>query len=197
MAKEREIQNLRFDTVLRNMPLGVCMVDSLERLAVCNEQYYRMYDVSAEAVKPGTLFLDIIRQRKAAGTFSGDPEVFCLDVGQKLNEGLPVKFSTQLDDGRIISVLNQPMKGGGWISIHEDTTEQTIAKRESERTKTFLDTIIENVPVAIVVKDIDKRKFVLVNRAYEEFIGTARERLIGKTVFDIFSAEDAKRIWEF
>ena len=196
MAKEREIQNLRFDTVLRNMPLGVCMVDSLERLAVCNEQYYRMYAVSAEAVKPGTLFLDIIRQRKAAGTFSGDPEVFCLDVGEKLNEGLPVKFSTQLDDGRIISVLNQPMKGGGWISIHEDTTEQTIAKRESERTKTFLDTIIENVPVAIVVKDIDKRKFVLVNRAYEEFIGTARERLIGKTVFDIFSAEDAKRIWE-
>ena len=90
-------------------------------------------------------------------------------------------------------VLNQPMKGGGWISIHEDTTEQTIAKRESERTKTFLDTIIENVPVAIVVKDIDERKFVLVNRAYEEFIGTARERLIGKTVFDIFSAEDAKK----
>ena len=196
MAKDREIQNLRFDTVLRNMPLGVCMVDSQERLAVCNEQYYRMYGVSADAVKPGTLFPDIIQHRKAAGTFNGDPEVFCRDVGEKVNDGLPIKFSTQLDDGRIVSVLIQPMKDGGWISIHEDATEQTIAKRESEQTKKFLDTIIENVPVAIVVKDIDSRKFVLVNRAYETLIGTARERLIGKTAFDVFSAKDAERIWE-
>jgi diguanylate cyclase (GGDEF)-like protein/PAS domain S-box-containing protein len=196
MAKDREIQNLRFDTVLRNMPLGVCMMDSQGQLAVCNEQFYCMYDLSPDVVKPGALLLDIVRQRKKAGTFTGDPEAFCRDVSEKLNDGLLVKFSAQLSDGRIISVLNKPMKNGGWISVHEDTTEQTKAKRESEQTKKFLDMIIENVPVAIVVKDADTRKFVLVNRTYETLIGTPREALIGKTVFDVFPVKDAQRIWE-
>jgi diguanylate cyclase (GGDEF)-like protein/PAS domain S-box-containing protein len=194
MAKDRQTQALRFDTVLRNMPLGVCMMDAQGCLAVCNEQFYRMYDLSADFVKPGTPFLELIRARKAAGTFAGDPQKFCRDVADQLNDGLLMKFSTPLEDGRIISVVNQPMKGGGWISIHEDTTEQTIAKKELEQTKTFLDSIIENVPAPIVVKSANTGTFILVNRAYEALVGVPRDHLIGKTVFDIFPADNAERI---
>ncbi len=47
------------------------------------------------------------------------------------------------------------MKSGGWVATHEDITERKRAERELEQTRSFLDTIIENVPSPIVVKDID------------------------------------------
>src|SRR5712691_4307496 len=65
------------------------------------------------------------------------------------------------------------------------------------QTRKFLDTIIENVPVPIVVKKADTQKFVLVNQAYEAFIGRPRDEVIGKTVFDLFPSKDAELITKF
>ena len=90
--------------------------------------------------------------------------------------------------------MNQPIVGGGWISIHQDNTEQQLAKASLERTKSFLDKIIENIPVSIVVKEAATRRFILVNQAYETFVGMTRDQLIGKTVFEIFQPDDAKLI---
>jgi diguanylate cyclase (GGDEF)-like protein/PAS domain S-box-containing protein len=65
------------------------------------------------------------------------------------------------------------------------------------QTRKFLDTIIENVPVPIVVKKADTLKFVLVNQAYEAFIGRPRDKVIGRTVFDLFPSKDAELITKF
>jgi diguanylate cyclase (GGDEF)-like protein/PAS domain S-box-containing protein len=80
--------------------------------------------------------------------------------------------------------------------------EQAAAELEVQRmsldsTKRFLDTIIENVPVPIVVKDAETLKFTLVNQAYEAFIGLPRDNLIGKTVHDLFPSADAMVITKF
>ena len=45
------------------------------------------------------------------------------------------------------------MAAGGWVVTHEDVTERYRAEKELERTRNFLDTVIENVPVTILVKD--------------------------------------------
>ena len=50
-------------------------------------------------------------------------------------------------------MVNQPIEGGGWVATHEDITERKRAERELEQTRAFLDTIIENVPSPIIVKD--------------------------------------------
>ena len=73
--------------------------------------------------------------------------------------------------------------------------EQLRAEQELSETKTFLHLIIENVPIAVVVKEPISRRFVLVNRAFEDFIGMSRDRLLGKTVFDLYeSSQQAKLI---
>src|ERR1700690_3403608 len=51
---------------------------------------------------------------------------------------------------------------------------------ELGRTQNFLDSIIENMPVSVAVKDARDRCFVLINRTAEAIFGIARGDLIGK-----------------
>jgi len=194
LAEDLNTQNGRLNALLTNMPLGVCMFDNKGRLSISNDRYLQMYGLPADAAPPGTPLQDIIRYRRANGCFSGDEAEFYDHLAERLAEGSLVEGSLRLTDGRVISVLNQPIEGRGWVSIHEDTTERQLAKTRLEQTRKFLDTVIENVPVPIVVKDPDTLNFVLVNRAYEGFVGRPRDEVIGKNVFDLFSQKDAELI---
>jgi diguanylate cyclase (GGDEF)-like protein/PAS domain S-box-containing protein len=194
LAEDLNTQNGRLNALLTNMPLGVCMFDNKGCLSIANDRYLQMYGLPAEAAPPGTPLQEIIRYRRANKCFSDDEDKFYDHLPEQLANGSLVAGSLRLTDGRVISVLNQPVDGRGWVSIHEDTTEQQLAKTRLEQTRKFLDTVIENVPVPIVVKDPETLNFVLVNRAYEGFIGRPRDDVIGKSVFDLFSQRDAELI---
>lgn len=55
----------------------------------------------------------------------------------------------------------------------------------------FLDSIIENIPDMIFVKDARDLRFVRFNKAGEKLLGYTKEDLIGKTDYDFFSKEEA------
>ena len=109
-------------------------------------------------------------------------------------QGKTFTLTVELDDGRIIAVVNQPIKGGGWVATHEDITERKRAERELEQTRSFLDTIIENVPSPIIVKDIAKLRYLLINRAAEKYLGVDRATMLGKTAIEIMPWRSAKMI---
>jgi PAS domain S-box-containing protein len=55
----------------------------------------------------------------------------------------------------------------------------------------FLDSIVENIPNMVFVKEASELKFVRFNRAGEELLGISRKQLLGKNDFDLFDAESA------
>jgi diguanylate cyclase (GGDEF)-like protein/PAS domain S-box-containing protein len=57
------------------------------------------------------------------------------------------------------------------------------------RTKIFLDTVIENVPLPIMVKTSKESRFVLINKAGEDLLGFRREEIIGKTPHEALNKE--------
>ncbi len=75
-----------------------------------------------------------------------------------------------------------------------DITAQKQAENELLRAREFLNTIIENVPAAIFVKDLQEFRYVLANRGGEEFLGRSRDQIIGKTAYEIFSKPEADAI---
>lgn len=71
--------------------------------------------------------------------------------------------------------------------------EQRIDERtrELQATNHFLDSLIENIPHTIFVKDADTLQFIRLNRAGEELLGYARTDLLGKSDYDFFPKEQA------
>jgi diguanylate cyclase (GGDEF)-like protein len=122
-AREQELttQNLRFDAALNNMSQGLVMFDRDNRVTVGNRQYIEMYRISADVVRPGRSLRHLLEARQAAGTFGEDIESY---MARQATEGFIARKTPELPDGRVISVVNTRMSDGGWVSTHEDITEQ-------------------------------------------------------------------------
>jgi diguanylate cyclase (GGDEF)-like protein/PAS domain S-box-containing protein len=63
------------------------------------------------------------------------------------------------------------------------------------RTQNFLDSIIENMPVSVAVKDARDRCYVLINRTAEAIFGIARGDLIGKSADDPSAGETVNNLF--
>jgi diguanylate cyclase (GGDEF)-like protein/PAS domain S-box-containing protein len=179
-------KDLRLATAMNNLSQGVVMFDAAERLVACNDRYIEIYGLSAEVLKPGCTLLDVIRHRIATGSLNRDAEDYRAELVNAMKAGRTASWIVESPDGRAISVINRPFAGGYWVGTHEDISDRRRAERELERTKTFLNTIIENVPATIFVKDAVDLRYMLVNRAGERYYGISRDKLIGKTAYDIF-----------
>jgi PAS domain S-box-containing protein len=55
----------------------------------------------------------------------------------------------------------------------------------------FLDSVVENIPNMVFVKDAKELRFVLLNKAGEELLGYARTDLVGKSDYDLFPKDQA------
>lgn len=60
-----------------------------------------------------------------------------------------------------------------------------------QESQNFLDSVVENIPDMIFVKDARDLKFVRFNRAGEQLIGIPRNEMIGKSDYDFFPKEQA------
>src|SRR4029077_4626383 len=142
----------------------------------------------------GCTLRELLHLRKETDSFAGDADAYCADLVTRLAEGKATSQILETPQGRSVHVLNQPMPGGGWVVTHEDITERRQAEQERDRNREFLDLILENVPAPIFVKDASDRRYVLVNRAGEEFWGISRAQMIDKTSYEIFPKKEADLI---
>jgi diguanylate cyclase (GGDEF)-like protein len=129
-ARESELQaqNMRFDAALSNMSQGLVMFDADARVVICNQRYIAMYGLEADDIRPGRTMQYLLERRTARGTFSGDVEHFVDRLRTTIKAGQQTTEFVELDDGRTIAIISQPMSGGGWVGTHEDVTERRRAE---------------------------------------------------------------------
>jgi diguanylate cyclase (GGDEF)-like protein len=120
--KRLTLEKQRLDRAVNNMTQGLLLFDASQQLVICNQRYIEMYGLSAEIVRPGCSFHDIIAHRGATGSFTGDVDQYVARVLRDIH----VRNSMVVDtsDGRSIQIVNEPLTDGGWVATHEDITER-------------------------------------------------------------------------
>ncbi len=77
------------------------------------------------------------------------------------------------------------------LAVIRDITKRQRAEEELRKVTAFLDSIVENIPTMLFVKDAVHLRFERINKAAEDLLGYRREDLIGKSDYDFFPREQA------
>jgi diguanylate cyclase (GGDEF)-like protein/PAS domain S-box-containing protein len=72
-------------------------------------------------------------------------------------------------------------------NLRETAGELRKANQKILRDKLFIDTIVENIPSALVVRSVRDNRLVLINRAAERMVGCDRGGLIDRNADDVFT----------
>ncbi len=122
-------RNFTLDAALANMSQGLCMYDRDQRVVISNERFATMYGLPADAIQPGMHLRDIVQQRIDNGIYAGaSPEDY---LAERTAPVLGAQDRIhELSDGRIIAVSRRPMPEGGWVTTHDDITEQRHMKEQ-------------------------------------------------------------------
>ena len=121
-------QKVLLDTALDNMSQGLSMFDADGRILLYNDRYAEMMGRTGMTLQ-GRLLLDVLREQKALGRWDGDPDQFVASVIAEARAGNSVT-RTASRNGRSIRIVDQPMKGGGWVATFEDITEWQAAQEQ-------------------------------------------------------------------
>ena len=118
-------QNMRFAAAVNNMSQGLCMFDTDRRLVICNSNYAKIYGLPTDLVQPGTTLEDILAYRYQHGIHPVEgKEEYHRRRFELVDRGKDAVDTVELQDGRVLSILHHPMEDGGWVSTHQDITEQ-------------------------------------------------------------------------
>jgi methyl-accepting chemotaxis protein len=121
--------NRQITMALDNMSQGLCMFDGSARLVIGNKRYLELYGLSPDTIKPGCTLRDLIQQRIASKTFTGDPDKYIADTLHEIAQGKPINKIREMN-GKVIALAQRPLRGGGWVVTHDDITEQRAAEQK-------------------------------------------------------------------
>src|SRR6185437_11889672 len=188
-VKRSQVRRNAFVSSARNnLNQGVVMTDSRSRIVFVNERYLEIYGLSRSDLLPNMNGPRLLELRRARGALNLEDEDFYAEAAR------PEGLITELSDGRSILVRYFKLPNGGSIATHLDCTEQRKLSRELASTKQFLESVLDNVPVCVAVKNIEDGRYIFANRAFERFSRFSRDHIIGKRAEEIFRPETAGSI---
>ena len=121
---ELEQQNIRLDAAVNNISQGLCMMDANGGLVICNEPYARIYCLPEYLLRPGTSLEQILDHLFDLGMDTGGTREEYVAWRREVIARREYGKTIHELNGRTIMMQHHPMKDGGWVSTHEDVTEQ-------------------------------------------------------------------------
>lgn len=123
----------RFEQAIANLPQGICLYDSDDRLQLVNDQFCRIYNQPMHRLRTGMRLYDVLADSCALGNYPGRSvdEIYAArkEFIDRRERGI---FLQQLGDGRQIAIHHQPLEDGGWVCTYEDITERRKAEAKVE-----------------------------------------------------------------
>lgn len=169
------------ETVLENMPHGVCMFDSNRNVIVSNKHYGEMYGLAPERTKSGMKLSDILEAHVAARHCTCDVKAYVADhlAGAGLLE--PSYVVNELSNGSVFAINRQPLPDGGLIEIHQNITNIRLTEAWADAARQELLEMQFAMDQAVIVAVTDlKGRITYANDNFCRLSGYGREELLGQ-----------------
>jgi diguanylate cyclase (GGDEF)-like protein/PAS domain S-box-containing protein len=183
------------ESVLDNVPVCVA-AKSIEdrRYIFANRAFERFSRYSRDQIV-GKRADEIFRPATTAAIEAADQAAVESPDGQFLSEFVVERGSDErvLSSNRVIA-RNEKNQPEFLIALFDDVTESKSLSEELENTKKFLELVVDNIPVSLIVERVNDGRYLLANRSAETILNRRREDATGLTAADIFNPKEAKLI---
>jgi diguanylate cyclase (GGDEF)-like protein/PAS domain S-box-containing protein len=183
------------ESVLDNVPVCVA-AKSIEdgRYIFVNREFERFSRFSRDAIV-GKRADEIFRPQTAASIEKADQAALSSPEGQFRNEFAVERGSDKrvLASNRVVA-RNEKNQPEFLIALFDDITDRKSLSHELENTKKFLELVVDNIPVSLIVERVSDGRYLLANRSAETILNRRREDATGLTAADIFDPREAKLI---
>ena len=183
------------ETVLDNVPACVAAKNIEDgRYIFANSAYERFWGFSRHEVV-GKNARELFGPESADSIEATDRAALLAPEGQYRNEfEVEVGSARRMVASIRIVVRNESHKPEFLLVVFEDITDRQSLSMELESTKKFLELVVDNIPVALIVEQVKDGRYLLANRSAETILNRRREEATGLTASDIFNAKEAKLI---
>src|ERR1700744_2439313 len=193
----RELSSTKqfLESVLDNVPVCVA-AKSIDdgRYIFANKAFERFSRFSGDHIV-GRRADEIFQPETAANIEAADKAALLSEDGHFRSELLVERGSKRrvLASNRVIA-RDENGRPEFLIALFDDITERRSLSQELENTKKFLELVVDNIPVSLIVERVSDGRYLLANRSAEKILNRRREEAIGLTAADIFNQREAKLI---
>ncbi|WP_420134864.1 EAL and GGDEF domain-containing protein [Rhodopseudomonas sp.] len=197
VSKQLSTTSQFLESVIDNIPVCVA-AKSIEdgRYILANRAFEKLSKMPREKII-GATAEDLYPPRSAAAIREADQAALASGKGEYRSE-LTIEFGRRdlvLASERVVA-RNEHNEPEFIIALFQDVTERQALARELDKTRKFLELVVDNIPVALTVQNSSNSRYVLANRGAEVILNRRREDALGLTSGEIFNAKEARLIGE-
>ena len=187
----------KFSTIINSITDAIILIDQKAKIVYCNDAASTMFGYTKNELLGSPVFSivppDVMRKAKPSVDKFGKTKAIpasketISSFGLKKNhERFPIKLS-------LTSINLQGQTHA--VGIICDVTERKNAEESLLFEQSLIKTLFKDSPEFIYFKD-KEAKYQKIGKRFCDFFKLSEKDIIGKTALDVFSGEDAKRIYE-
>ena len=183
---ERKRSEVFLESILENLPIGVFLKDAVSlKMVMYNAGAERLFGLE-RAYAIGRSDYDFFPKEQADLFTAADREVLAsgrmADIPEE--EVLTRNRGKRILHTRKVPIFDENGRPLYLLGIAEDITER-------KRADAFLQSIVENLPISVFLKDAKTLRTLMHNAGAEELTGLRRAEVIGKCDHDFLPKEEA------
>jgi PAS domain S-box-containing protein len=183
---EIEFKNTLLEAQLESSIDGILVVDNNSKFILYNHRFVEMWNIPKNLLTTNDdkKIVDFaLKHLKDPQSFKEKVEYLYSHESEKSRDEIELK------DGKIFDRYSAPLYDSednymGRMWYFHDITEKTKIQNQIRNQYHFLQHLVDTIPYPLFYKD-KNYAYIGCNKAFEEFIGLAKDDIIGKTVYDI------------
>lgn len=188
-SREKQVANHRLEKIFASDMIGLVFSNFDGRMLDANDYFINLMQISRSELKAGALSwqmftppehlersLQALKEVRATGGAKPFEKEYLRRDGSRIICSVAVSV---VDEHTVVAYI-----------LDITTSKRAQLARLSE-SQIFLDSVVENIPNMIFVKDAKDLRFVRFNKAGEQLLGLDSDQLLGRNDYDFFPREQA------